>query len=58
MNTSIVSEEAFNKRLLQKWAVWRQQRRFYPNWPMWWGRYTRKVLFSVFRKDPNVGGTS
>ena len=40
MNTSILSEEAFEERLRQKWAVWRQQRRFYPDWRMWRGRYT------------------
>jgi len=44
MNTSIVSEETFIERLRQKWAVWRQQRRFYPDWPMWWGRYTKKQI--------------
>jgi hypothetical protein len=31
MNTSIPREEAFKERLRQKWAVWRQQRRFYPD---------------------------
>jgi len=41
MNTSILSEEVFKKSLQQTWAVWRQQRRFYPDWPMWWGRYTK-----------------
>jgi hypothetical protein len=42
MNTSILSEEAFKERLRQKWAIWRQQR-FYPDWPVWWGRYTKKT---------------
>jgi len=44
MNTYILSEEAFKERLHQKWAIWRQQRRFYPEWPMWWGRYTKKQI--------------
>jgi len=43
MNISILSEEAFKERLRQKWEVWRQHRRFYPDWPMWWGRYTKKT---------------
>jgi len=44
INTSILSEEAFKERLRQKWAVWKQQRRFYAIWPMWWGRYTKKQI--------------
>jgi hypothetical protein len=43
-NASILSEEDFKRRLQQKWAVWRQQRKFYPDWPMWWGRYTKKQI--------------
>jgi len=59
MNTSILSEEAVKDRLRHKWAVWRQQRRFYPDWSMWLGRYTKnRFVFSVFRKGPNVGRTS
>ena len=42
--TSILCEEAFKERLLQKWAVWKQQKRFNPDWPMWWGRYTKKQI--------------
>ena len=34
INTSIISDEAFKERLRKKWAVWRQQRRLYPDWPM------------------------
>ena len=57
-NTSILSEEAFKKRLRQNCAVWRQQRKFYPDWPLWWGRYTKtdssflysgKVRLAYFR---------
>ena len=59
MNTSILSEEAFKERLRQTWAAWGQQRRFYPYWPMCCGGYTKHgFVFSVFRKVPNVGGTS
>ena len=59
MNTSFLSEKASKARLRQNWVVWRQQRRFYPDWPMWCGRYTKnRFVFSVFRKGPNVGGTS
>ena len=43
MNTSILSEEAFKESLLQKWAVWRKHRRFYPDWPMGWGRYKKQI---------------
>ena len=57
-NTSILRNEAFKERLLQKWAVWRQQGRFYTDWPMWWeGKQKNRYIFSVFRKGPNVGGT-
>ena len=50
-NTSILSEKAFKKRLLQICAVWRQQRKFYPDWPLWWGRYKmNRFIFSAFRK--------
>jgi len=38
MNTSILSDEAFQEKLRQKWPVWRQQTRFYTDWPTWWGR--------------------
>ena len=41
MNTSILSEEAFKESLLQKLAVWRKHRWFYPDGPMWWGRYKK-----------------
>jgi len=41
MNTSILSDEALNERLRQKWALWRRQRRFYTDWPMLWGRYKK-----------------
>jgi len=31
----------------------------YPDRPIGWGRYTNKrIVFSVFKKGPNVGGTS
>jgi len=36
MNTSVLSEEDFKERLHQKWAVWRQQKRIYHDWLMWW----------------------
>jgi len=34
MNISILSEEAF-KDVAPEVGVWRQQRRFYPDWPIW-----------------------
>jgi len=30
------------------WAVWWQQRRFYPDWPIWWGRYTKTDLSFLY----------
>jgi len=44
MNTAIFGEDAFKERKTQKWAVWWQQRRFHPDWPMSWGRYTKKQI--------------
>jgi len=46
MNTSMLSEEVFKERLRHKWAVWTQQRSFYPDWPMWWGRYKKQIRLS------------
>jgi len=48
INTFILSEEAFKERLREKWAVWRQERMFYSDWPMWWGRYKKQIrLFCI-----------
>jgi len=58
MNTSILSEGAFKERLCQKWEVCRQQRRQTPIGPCGGeGIQKNRVVFSVFRKGQNVGGT-
>ena len=58
MNTGMFDEETVKEKLQQQLALWRQQRRLYPDWPMWWGRYAKKTfVVSAFRKDPNADRT-
>jgi len=42
MNISLFDEEMVKEKFQQQWAIWRQQRRIYPVWPMLWGRYAKK----------------
>ena len=35
MNTSLFDEKV-KEKLQQQWALWKQQRGLYPDWPMWW----------------------
>ena len=37
MNTSLFDEKSVKENLKQQWALWRQQSRLYPDWPMRWG---------------------
>jgi hypothetical protein len=58
MNTSLFDEVTVKEKLQQKWALWRQQRRLYPDWLMWWVGIQRKLfVVSAFRKNPNADGT-
>jgi len=51
MNISLLQDATFMSVVTTQWTRWQQQKGFYPNTVMWWGRYAKRMMRKIFIQE-------
>ena len=51
MNVSLLPDATFMSVVKTQWTRWQQNKRFYPNTVMWWGRYAKRTMRQIFIQE-------
>jgi len=51
MNAALLQNTSFQGKLLQQWARWKQQRKYFPDMVMWWKRAAKKQTRLLFMRE-------
>jgi len=51
MNPAMIQDEIIKEKIRNKWTIWKNQKRYYPDETLLWERYVKKQLRYFMRQE-------